>query len=427
MSTNINKPSLPVSKPLTLGLFGFGVVGKGLYDVLQSTPALQASIKKICIKTPDKKRAISQNHFTTSSEELLNDDSINVIVELIDDADAAYEIVKAALKKGKAVVSANKKMIAAHFEELLQLQHEYKTAFLYEGSCCASIPIIRNLEEYYDNDLLTSVKGIVNGSTNYILTKIFENDLSFKDALLQAQQLGFAESDPSLDIEGHDAANKLTILLAHAFGNIATPNDFIYNGITSIKKTDTILAHEKHLKIKLVATAQKINNNQLAAFVLPQFVEANDELSNVSNEFNGLITESSFADKHFFKGKGAGAYPTAAAVLSDISALRYDYKYEYKKYLQPNKLTLTNDYFLKIFVSADDLEKINKDDFEWIEEWHNEASNNWVIGIIHATKLQENDWWKQTGVSLILHQNPIVNNVEYKKIGKRSLQLAGVI
>lgn len=427
MSTNINKPSLPVSKPLTLGLFGFGVVGKGLYDVLQSTPALQASIKKICIKTPDKKRAISQNHFTTSSEELLNDDSINVIVELIDDADAAYEIVKAALKKGKAVVSANKKMIAAHFEELLQLQHEYKTAFLYEGSCCASIPIIRNLEEYYDNDLLTSVKGIVNGSTNYILTKIFENDLSFKDALLQAQQLGFAESDPSLDIEGHDAANKLTILLAHAFGNIATPNDFIYNGITSIKKTDTILAHEKHLKIKLVATAQKINNNQLAAFVLPQFVEANDELSNVSNEFNGLITESSFADKHFFKGKGAGAYPTAAAVLSDISALRYDYKYEYKKYLQPNKLTLTNDYFLKIFVSADDLEKINKDDFEWIEEWHNEASNNWIIGIIHATKLQENDWWKQTGVSLILHQNPIVNNVEYKKIGKRSLQLAGVI
>ncbi len=427
MSTNINKPSLPVSKPLTLGLFGFGVVGKGLYDVLQSTPALQASIKKICIKTPDKKRAISQNHFTTSSEELLNDDGINVIVELIDDADAAYEIVKAALKKGKAVVSANKKMIAAHFEELLQLQHEYKTAFLYEGSCCASIPIIRNLEEYYDNDLLTSVKGIVNGSTNYILTKIFENDLSFKDALLQAQQLGFAESDPSLDIEGHDAANKLTILLAHAFGNIATPNDFIYNGITSIKKTDTILAHEKHLKIKLVATAQKINNNQLAAFVLPQFVEANDELSNVSNEFNGLITESSFADKHFFKGKGAGAYPTAAAVLSDISALRYDYKYEYKKYLQPNKLTLTNDYFLKIFVSADDLEKINKDDFEWIEEWHNEASNNWIIGIIHATKLQENDWWKQTGVSLILHQNPIVNNVEYKKIGKRSLQLAGVI
>jgi len=427
MSTINNQPTLPVSKKLTLGLFGFGVVGKGLYDVLQSTPALQASIKIICIKNAGKQRAIPPEHFTTSAAALLDDEEINVIIELIDDADAAYEIVKTALQKGKAVVSANKKMIAAHLEELLHLQHEYKTAFLYEGSCCASIPIIRNLEEYYDNDLLSSVKGIVNGSTNYILSKIFEDGLSFKDALLEAQQLGFAESNPSLDIEGQDAANKLTILLAHAFGNIASPQDFIYNGITAIKKTDAELAQQKHLKIKLIATAQKINDTQLAAFVLPQFVEASDDLSNVSNEFNGLITESSFADKHFFKGKGAGAYPTAAAVLSDIAALRYDYKYEYKKYLQPNKLTLTNDYFLKIFVSADDIEKIEKDQFEWIEEWHNEANNNWIVGIIHAIKLQENDWWKQPGVSLILHQNPIVNNVAYKKVGKRSLQLAGVV
>ncbi len=426
MSDNISQPSLPVSQKLTLGLFGFGVVGKGLYDVLQSTPALQATIKKIAIKDASKKRAIAENHFTTDASELLNDEDINVIVELIDDADAAYEIVKAALQKGKAVVSANKKMIAAHLEELLHLQHEHKTAFLYEGSCCASIPIIRNLEEYYDNDLLSSVKGIVNGSTNYILTKIFEDGLSFKDALLEAQQLGFAESNPSLDIEGHDAANKLTILLAHAFGNIASPSDFIYHGITAIKKTDATLALQKKLKIKLVATAQKINNHQLAAFVLPQFVEANNDLWNVSNEFNGLVTESSFADQHFFKGKGAGAYPTAAAVLSDIAALRYDYKYEYKKYLQQDKLTLTNDYYLKTYVSADLSEKIKKEDFEWVEEWHNEAGNNWMIGIIHADKLAKSEWWKQEGVSLILHQNPIVNDVEYKRIGKKSLQLAGV-
>ena len=426
MSTNINPPRLPESKILTLGLFGFGVVGKGLYDVLQSTPALQASIKKICIKNKIKKRAIPAHHFTTDAEELLNDESINVIVELIDDADAAYSIVKTALQKGKAVVSANKKMIAAHLEELLHLQHEHNAAFLYEGACCASIPIIRNLEEYYDNDLLSSVKGIVNGSTNYILTKIFEEGLSFKDALLQAQQLGFAESNPSLDIEGYDAANKLTILLAHAFGSISAPSEFIYNGINSITESDALLAKQKQLKIKLVATAQKINDVHLAAFVLPQFVEVTDDLFNVSNEFNGLVMESSFADKHFFKGKGAGAYPTAAAVLSDISALRYNYKYEYKKYLQQNKLQLTNDYYLKVFVSADEIEKIEKDHFECIEEWHNETHNSWVVGIIGAAALQKSDWWKQPGVSLILHQNPIVQNVEYKKINKKSLELAGV-
>lgn len=427
MSSKNNKPSLPQSRKLTLGLFGFGVVGKGLYDVLQSTPALQAGIKKICIKNADKKRSIPQEHFTTEASELLNDESINVIVELIDDADAAYHIVKAALQKGKSVVSANKKMIATHFEELLHLQHQHGAAFLYEGACCASIPIIRNLEEYYDNDLLSSVKGIVNGSTNYILTKIFDDGLSFKDALLQAQQLGFAESNPALDIEGHDAANKLSILLAHAFGKIAAPSQFLYNGITAIKKTDAELAQQKNLKIKLVATAQKINDTQLAAFVLPQFVDEHDELAAVSNEFNALITESSFADKHFFKGKGAGAYPTAAAVLSDIAALRYHYKYEYKKYLQENSPELSNDYHLKVFVSADDIEKIDKDQFEWIEEWHNEKNNNWVVGIIKAADLLDNDWWKQSGVSLILTKTPIVQNVEYREIGKKSLQLAGIV
>ena len=427
MSLKNSVPALPLSKKLTLGLFGFGVVGKGLYDVLQSTPALQASIKKICIKNQAKQRAIPQHHFTANASDLLNDESINVIVELIDDADAAFAIVKEALQKGKSVVSANKKMIAAHFEELLYLQHEHNAALLYEGSCCASIPIIRNLEEYYDNDLLSSVKGIVNGSTNFILTKIFEDGLSFKDALLQAQQLGFAESNPALDIEGHDAANKLSILLAHAFGNIAAPAQFIYNGISAIKKTDADVARQKNYKIKLVASAQKINGNQLAAFVLPQFVDEHDDLANVSNEFNGLVTESSFADKHFFKGKGAGAYPTAAAVLSDVAALRYNYKYEYKKYLQPNKLQLTNNYYLKVFVSADDINKIDKNQFEWIEEWHNEFNNSWVVGIIHAEKLQLNEWWKAQGVSLILCLNPLFENIEYKKIGKISLELAGVI
>jgi homoserine dehydrogenase len=427
MSANNQRPLLPPSRSLTLGLFGFGVVGKGLYDVLQNTPALQASIKKICIKNPDKKRPIPSEHFTSDANILLSDDSINVIVELIDDADAAYQIVKTALQNGKSVVSANKKMIAAHFEELLHLQHQFGGALLYEGACCASIPIIRNLEEYYDNDLLSSVKGIVNGSTNFILTRIFDDGLSFKDALLQAQQLGFAESNPALDIEGHDAANKLTILLAHAFGKIVAPAEILYSGIESIKQSDALLAKQKQLKIKLVALAQKINEDQIAAYVLPQFVDEQDELAGVSNEFNGLITESSFADKHFFKGKGAGAYPTAAAVLSDIAALRYHYKYEYKKHLQESQAALTNEFYLKVFISADDIEKIDKDAFEWIEEWHNENNNNWVVGIIQAARLQQTSWWKQPGVSLILTKNPIVDNVEYRKIGKKSLELAGVI
>jgi homoserine dehydrogenase len=415
------------SNKLNIGLFGFGVVGKGLYDVLHSTPTLQSSIKKICIKNAGKKRAIAAEHFTTDANVLLKDDSINVIVELIDDSKAAFEIVKTALQNKKAVVSANKKMIAEHFEELLQLQQEYQTPFLYEAACCASMPIVRNLEEYYDNDLLQSFRGIINGSTNYILTKIIDEQLEFGEALLAAQQSGFAESDPKLDIGGFDAANKLSILLAHSFGVKARTDQFIFNGIESISGRDAVIAKEKKYNIKLVANAQKLENGKLAAFVLPQFVTAADELYHVQNEFNAVTIESTFADKHFFKGKGAGAFPTASAVLSDISALRYNYKYEYKKIQHQTDTALTNDFYLKVFVSVDEVEKIDKSNFEWIEEWHNGFQYSHLIAVIHAEKLFTTDWWKQPGVSLILCPEAIIETVAYKKISKRSLELAGVV
>jgi len=412
---------------LCIGLFGFGVVGKGLYDVLHSTPTLQASIKKICIKNIDKKRSIGEENFTTNADILLDDENINVIVELIDDADAAFIIVKKALQSGKAVVSANKKMIAEHFEELYALQQKHQTPFLYEAACCASMPIIRNLEEYYDNDLLQSFRGIINGSTNFILSKIFREQIEFNEALLQAKQLGFAESNPILDIGGFDAANKLSILLAHSFGIIAKTDQFIFNGIENISLQDATVAKEKKYSIKLVANAQKMANGKLAAFVLPQFVTEADDLYHVHNEFNAITTESSFADKHFFKGKGAGAFPTASAVLSDISALRYDYKYEYKKIAHQTDTQLSNEYYLKVFVSVDEIKKIDKSDFEWIEEWHNEFNYSWLIGVVNAEKLFSSTWWKQQGVSLIACPEAVIENIDYKKISKRSLELAGVV
>ncbi len=143
-----------------------------------------------------KKRNAPASLFTTNAAELLEDDSLNIIIELIDDADAAFQIVSAALRAGKAVVSANKKMIATHLDELLRIQRETGTPFLYEAAACASIPVIRNLEEYYDNDLLQGIQGIVNGSTNYILSKVSRDGLSFGEALEEAQLAGFAESDP---------------------------------------------------------------------------------------------------------------------------------------------------------------------------------------------------------------------------------------
>jgi homoserine dehydrogenase len=146
----------------------------------------------------------------------------------------------------------------------------------------------------------------------------------------------------------------------------------------------------------------------------------------VVNEFNGITIESSFADKQFFKGRGAGAFPTASAVLSDISALRYHYRYEYRKIQQQSGTKLSNDFFLKIFVSADEVAKIEKQDFEWIEEWHNEFQYGWLVGIIHVKKLMDNNWWKQAGISLIAYADAVVADIDYRKISKRSLELAGV-
>lgn len=414
-------------KQLTIGLFGFGVVGEGLYKILKQTPSLKATIKKVCIRNPDKKRDAPADLFTTDRDILLNDPEINVIVEVIDDADAAFQIVTAALKNNKDVVSASKKMLAAHLPALLKLEEETGKSLLYEASVCASIPVIRNLEEYYDNDLLHSIKGIVNGSTNFILTKMFEEGLDFKDALLLAQQLGFAESNPKLDVEGYDAVNKWAILLAHAYGILTPPDNLLFNGIQHIQGSDAVVAKAKNLQIKLVAQAKKLKDGKVAAFVLPQFVKQNDHLAFVKNEYNGVVIESGFSDKQFFYGKGAGSFPTASAVLSDISALRYEYKYEYKKLYHHQPHELSTNIFLKVYVSFDDLKDIPRDDFEWVEEWHLHAERKYLVGAIALEKLQRNNWWKENNISLILDADPIIEDIELTKLRKKSLELAGVV
>jgi homoserine dehydrogenase len=414
-------------KQLTIGLFGFGVVGEGLYKVLQQTPSLKASIKKVCIRNPEKKRNAPASLFTTEKEELLNDNEINVIVEVIDDADAAFQIVTTALQNGKDVVSASKKMIAEHLPALLQLQQETGRSFLYESAACASIPVIRNLEEYYDNDLLHSIKAIVNGSTNFILTKMFDEHLDFKQALILAQQLGFAESDPKLDVEGYDAVNKWTFLLTHAYGITEAPTNILFNGIQNIHAGDAIVAKAKNQQIKLVAQAKKLLNGKVAAFVLPQFVKHDDHLSFVKNEYNGVVIESGFADKQFFYGKGAGSFPTASAVLSDIAALRYQYKYEYKKLYHHTPHQLSNDVYLRVYLSFEDWTYIPRERFEWIEEWHAQEERKYLVGVISFEELKGNSWWKENNTSLILSPDPIIQDVEIRKLKKKSLELAGLV
>ena len=364
---------------------------------MQQTNGITARIEKICVKDRAKKRRLPASCFTFDRDEILDNEEIDVVVELIDDAEAAFEIVTAAIKKGKGVVTANKKMVAEHFEELFALQQEYKVPFLYEASSCASIPIIRNLEEYYDNDLIKSIEGIFNGSSNFILTKIFKEGKAYKDALQEAQDIGFAETDPSLDVSGHDAKYKLSIMTVHAFGTFIRPEDIFHYGIENLSAEDALFAKEKEATIKLVGKSKKVNGN-LCAWILPQIIPSTHRLYNIDYEYNGVIVEGAFSDKQFFVGKGAGSYPTGSAVLSDISALTYHYKYEYKKIHQNLKLQHTNDVIIEIYMRYNDDTILDELNFETIEEIYRGRGYNYVIGKINLNNLKSSTAIYKPGV-----------------------------
>jgi homoserine dehydrogenase len=375
-----------MKKNLKLGLFGFGCVGQGLYHVLHETHGVKAEIKKICVKNKHKARPIPDHFFTFDKTAILNDPEIDIVVELIDDAKAAYEIVKTALQHGKAVVTANKKMLAEHLEEIYDLQQKYGKPVLYEGAVCGSIPILRNLEEYYDNDLISSIEGIFNGSTNYILTKVFEEKKSYAEALIKAQELGFAESDPSLDVKGYDPKYKLVIAIAHTFGLFVKPEDVINIGIDKISQTDLKFAQENNCTIKLIARAFK-SNGKVYGFVAPQFIENTNPLASVRNEFNAVQVKGAFAETQLFIGKGAGSYPTGSAVLSDISALSYDYAYEYKKHQQDTDLEFSNELLIEAFVSFDEQNQVSISDFEEFKSGYAAQGKQYMTGRITLQKL----------------------------------------
>jgi len=379
-----------MAKKLNIGLFGFGCVGQGLYHVLKNSKGFKADIVKIAVKNKTKERPLEAGIFTFDKQEILDNPEINVIVELIDDADEAFKIVSYALSKGKHVVTANKKMVAEHLQELYDLQHKHNVSLLYEASSCGSIPIIRTLEEYFDNEQIEKLSGIFNGTTNYILTKTIAEKLSYDVALKQAQEKGFAESDPTNDVEGFDPKFKAIILALHAFGVIAKPENVLNIGITTLSPFDINYASEKNYKIKLVPTVKRISQNQVSIFVLPKFVSNNNHLHSVDNEFNGVIVDGEFSGEQFLKGRGAGGHPTGAAVLSDISALSYDYRYEYKKQKQSPDLAFTNEVSLKVYLRYNTEEDLKKIKFDSIAEQYTGGEYHYVIGTIKLTQLIDN-------------------------------------
>lgn len=376
-----------MSKAIKIGLFGYGVVGRGVYQILESSKSLNTDIVKICAKHPDKKRDLPMDNFTFNKYDLLDNPEIDLIVEVIDDAVAAFEILKEALARGKNVVTSNKKMVAEHLEEIYELQKNTGKSVLYEGSSCGSIPIIRTLEEYYDNEMLNSVSGVFNASSNYILTRVCNENKDYDLTVQRAQDLGLLESNPTLDIVGFDALYKLIIITAHAYGLFPKAEGIINHGIQNISSFDVQYAREKNVLIKQIATVRKVTESEVCMFVLPQFMPDDHDLSYVHLDDNAVVVEASFSQNHLLKGKGAGSYPTGSSIVSDISAMSYDYKYAYKKKEQQFEISQTQDVVIEVYFRYYDKKNLAIFNFEKITSEFCSKEYSYVIGEISLASL----------------------------------------
>ncbi len=382
---------------ITIGLFGYGCVGRGFYQLVSQQHA-PLQITRICVRDAEKPRDIDSALFTTDPDALLLDPEIDIIVELISDADAAYQIVRRGLELRKPVVSANKKMIATHLETLIELQNTYHTPLLYEGAVGGSIPVIRTLENYFDKEPVHRISGIVNGSTNYILTRMAQEGADYQTALRAAQEQGYAEEDPTLDVEAYDPAFKLSILILHAFGVHVDPGKIKRIGITGIQDEERSFAQAQAGSIKLIAHAQR-HRHGITAYVLPHVIPARSALSHIQYESNGIEVQAAWSDTQLFTGKGAGSLPTGSAVLSDVLSLIRSAGYAYQKripgYVEPA------DSLLRIYLRAPaelpDFGVL----FEAVEICETIQGQTFFIGTIHLNTLFNHDHIRDPRVSVL--------------------------
>ena len=307
-------------------LLGFGTVGTGVYKVLKNQEkemsakiGCKIEIKKILVRNIEKAAAKIEDAslLTSQWDEIINDPEIEIVIELMGGINPAKEYILSALKAGKHVVSANKDLIAVHGHELLDAAHESKVDFLFEAAVAGGIPIIRPLKQCLAGNHMTEVMGIVNGTTNFILTKMTQEGMEFKDALALATELGYAEADPTADIEGLDAGRKVAILASVAFNSRVVFNDVYTEGIAKITSKDIHYAKEMGRDIKLLGVAHNTENG-IEVGVYPMMIRKEHPLASVRDSFNAVFVHGDAVDDAMFYGRGAGEFPTASAVMGDV-------------------------------------------------------------------------------------------------------------
>lgn len=370
-------------KKINIAILGFGNVGKGVWRILNANReeiyrryGYEIEIKKILVKNLNKNREIKLRDgvLTDNFCDILNDNSINIVIEVIGGEFPALEYMLEAMKKKKHIVTANKLCIAKHRELLLKTSLEQKVFLYYEASVGGGIPIIKQINESLVANKIEKITGILNGTTNYILTKMDEDNITFEDALNIAKKKGFAEADPSSDIEGLDSLYKLAIISSLCFKTSINPNQISREGIENIEKEDIEYAKSLGFSIKLLAVAS-LNNNNIKARVRPCFISKENLFATVKDSFNIISIKGNAVGELISYGQGAGSFPTGSAVVSDVlSIIRNDLNYKNINHDNKieNKFSLVNndiesEFYIKI--NLNDNEKI-------IEKFTEEFSRN---------------------------------------------------
>jgi homoserine dehydrogenase len=321
------------SSPVRIGLAGLGTVGSGLMAILDRNADLIArrvgrtiAVKKVLVRDPAKPRAVTLGpgtELTTDPDALINDPDIDIVVELMGGIDAAFRLIHKALSAGKHVVTANKALLAERGPELFALAAQNGLGLYYEASCAGAVPIVETLKKSLAGNRIQSIIGILNGTANYILSNMSDKGLSFDDALRQAQEKGYAEADPTLDIQGIDAAHKLILLIRLAYGQNLPLAKLTVEGITRVTPEDIRFAGEFGYTIKLIGQVRDLGG-RLAAGVCPMLVHKDYLLASVKGAFNAVRVEGDASGPIILHGKGAGDLPTGSAVLADILSLARD-------------------------------------------------------------------------------------------------------
>lgn len=358
---------------INIGLLGLGTVGLGIVEILDKRKdelkailGSELRIRKILVKNNNKKRSIDikRGMIVTDFEDILEDEYISIIIEVTSDLENSYKYIKKALNAGKHVVTANKAIVSKYFEELSSLAREKNLAFLYEASVGGGIPILKPLREQTAINEITKVQGILNGTCNYILTRMFEEGMEYEDTLKMAKELGYAEVDPTADVEGYDTLRKLRILGTIALRGKISEEDMILDGISSITAFDMEQIKNMNSTVKLIGEVN-MEDGKFTAVVQPTIINKDSYFSKVNMAYNSIVLIGDNVGELRFYGSGAGALPTADAVLRDvIDIVNNSYgkiNPSGKRKIRNNNSMIKDKYYLRISeIEEGDIEKLQK-------------------------------------------------------------------